>query len=310
MPAFRDQEWETMTLPQSIERAGLDMDGVVWFRKEVEVSGATASRSGTLSLGPIDDSDETWINGVKVGATKNQYSKPRTYTIPAGTLKAGKNIIAIRMEDTGNRGGLYGKPEEMFVLAGGKKAALAGDWKYDIEKKFTADQTLLFKDASIAELFVSTYMHRQPAPSSAAVDAGEVAPARKGATVIRIKSIQNEMKFDLKNFTVEAGKTVEIIFENPDFMQHNLVITKPGTMETVGRAADKLASDPRGAEMQYVPDIPEVLFHTRLVNPQETVRLAFTAPATPGDYPYVCTFPGHWSIMNGVMKVTKSNTAL
>lgn len=310
MPAFRDQEWEAMKLPQSIERAGLDMDGVVWFRKEIEVSRAGASRSGTLSLGPIDDSDETWINGVKVGATKNQYSKPRTYSIPAGTLKAGKNIIAVRMEDTGNRGGFYGKPEELFIIAGGKKTPLAGDWKYDIEKKYTADQSLLFKDASIGELFVSTYMHQQPAPASAPEKEEEVAATRKGATVIRIKSIQNEMKFDLKNFTVEAGKTVEIIFENPDFMQHNIVITKPGTMETVGRAADKLATDPRGAEMQYVPEIPEVLFHTRLVNPQETVRLEFTAPATPGDYPYVCTFPGHWSIMNGVMKVVKSNTAL
>jgi azurin len=62
--------------------------------------------------------------------------------------------------------------------------------------------------------------------------------------------------------------------------------------------------------MHYVPNIPEVLFHTRLVNPQETVKLQFTAPQQPGDYPYVCTFPGHWSLMNGVMKVVKSKTAL
>ncbi|MGC1242632.1 MAG: PVC-type heme-binding CxxCH protein [Chryseosolibacter sp.] len=309
MPAFRDQEWEAMKLPQSIERAGLDMDGVVWFRKEVDVPAGTASRPGTLSLGPIDDSDETWVNGIKVGATKNQYNKPRNYPLPAGTLKAGKNMIAIRMEDTGNRGGIYGKPEDMFLLAGGKKTALAGDWKYDIEKKYTADNSLLFENESIGELFVSTYMHKQPV-TAAPVEESDATETRQGAIVIRIKSIQNEMKFDLKNFTVEAGKTVDVIFENPDFMQHNLVVTKPGAMEIVGRAADKLATDPRGAEMQYVPDIPEVLFHTRLVNPQETVKLEFTAPATPGDYPYVCTFPGHWSIMNGVMKVVKSNTAL
>jgi azurin len=73
----------------------------------------------------------------------------------------------------------------------------------------------------------------------------------------------------------------------------------------VGRSADKLATDPNGAEMQYVPSMGEVLFSTRLVNPQESVTLQFTAPAQPGDYPFVCTFPGHWRIMNGVMKVVK-----
>jgi azurin len=62
--------------------------------------------------------------------------------------------------------------------------------------------------------------------------------------------------------------------------------------------------------MQYVPAMAEVLFHTRLLNPQETVKLQFIAPAQAGDYPYVCTFPGHWSIMNGVMKVVKSKSAL
>ena len=68
------------------------------------------------------------------------------------------------------------------------------------------------------------------------------------------------MKYDLKTFTVEAGKPVEIIFENPDFMQHNLLIVQPGSLETVGKAADKLASDPKGAEMNYVPDLRRCSF--------------------------------------------------
>jgi azurin len=112
------------------------------------------------------------------------------------------------------------------------------------------------------------------------------------------------MKFDPKSITVEVGQSVRIVFENPDFMQHNLVIVKPGALQKVGRAADKLASDPKGSEMQYVPDMEEVLFHTKLVNPQSSETLEFTAPSEPGEYPFVCTFPGHWSIMNGVMKVT------
>jgi azurin len=93
-------------------------------------------------------------------------------------------------------------------------------------------------------------------------------------------------------------------------MQHNLVIGQIATLETIGKAADKLAADPQGADKQYVPDIPEVLFSTKLVNPQQTVRLTFIAPQKEGDYPFVCTFPGHWSLMNGIMKVTAAKAPL
>lgn len=131
----------------------------------------------------------------------------------------------------------------------------------------------------------------------------ETSVSSRSAMVIRIKVIKNEMKYDLKTFTVEAGKPVEIIFENTDFMQHNLLIAQSGALQTVGKAADKMAADPKGSEKNYIPDIPEVLFATKLVNPQQTVTLKFIAPVKAGDYPFVCTFPGHWSMMNGTMKV-------
>lgn len=120
---------------------------------------------------------------------------------------------------------------------------------------------------------------------------------------VRLKAIREMLQFDQKTFTVKAGKTVEIVFENPDAMQHNLVIGKPKSLEKIGKAADKMITDPDGATKNYVPDVSDVLFSTALVNPDQTVRLRFTAPAKAGDYPYVCTFPGHWRIMNGVMKV-------
>jgi azurin len=157
----------------------------------------------------------------------------------------------------------------------------------------------MFEGTSIGKVFADNFLNQAAAP--------EASISSDGATVIKIKVIKNEMKYDLKSFTVEAGKPVEIIFENPDFMQHNLVITQVGELETVGKAADKLASDSRGAEKNYVPDLPEVLFSTKLVNPQETVTLKFMAPSKAGDYPFVCTFPGHWSIMNGTMKVILAN---
>ena len=122
---------------------------------------------------------------------------------------------------------------------------------------------------------------------------------------ITIKAIIGEMKYDVTNFSVKAGQTIKIIFENPDHMQHNLLIVKPGTFEQVGLAADELAKQPNGVEMQYIPATSDVLFSTPLVDPESRYELTLTVPSTPGDYPYMCTFPGHWRIMHGMMKVTK-----
>lgn len=122
---------------------------------------------------------------------------------------------------------------------------------------------------------------------------------------VKIGTVQNAMKFDVKTFDVKAGSVVEVVFANIDFMQHNLLILQKGSMEKVGAAADKLAQDPKGMEKNYVPTMPEVLFATKLVNPEQTVKLRFTVPKDPGDYPFICSFPGHWRIMNGIMKVTK-----
>ena len=120
---------------------------------------------------------------------------------------------------------------------------------------------------------------------------------------IVIKTVKEEMKFDVKSFEVAAGATVELVLENPDAMQHNLVIGQIGSMSIIGAAADKMITAADGASKNYVPGIPEVIAYTPLVDPDGRVKLRFKAPSTPGDYPYVCTFPGHWRIMNGVMKV-------
>jgi azurin len=112
------------------------------------------------------------------------------------------------------------------------------------------------------------------------------------------------MKFDKTLISVKAGQKVIINFENPDFMQHNLLILMPGTLQKVGEAADVLARDPKGAQTDYVPQMKEVLHSSKLLNPDESFTLQFTAPGKPGDYPFVCTFPGHWRIMNGIMRVT------
>ncbi|NIJ51258.1 PVC-type heme-binding CxxCH protein [Dyadobacter arcticus] len=128
--------------------------------------------------------------------------------------------------------------------------------------------------------------------------------------VVQIKAIREEMKFNVTEFKVIAGKTVELVFENPDAMQHNVVVGKPKSYEIIGAAADKMITVKDGAEKNYVPNIPQILAATPLVNPGQTFRLKFVVPDVVGDYPFVCTFPGHWRLMKGVMTVIKEQAAL
>jgi putative membrane-bound dehydrogenase-like protein len=122
---------------------------------------------------------------------------------------------------------------------------------------------------------------------------------------LKVSVLPGEMKFDLPEINVKAGQRVRITFTNPDEMQHNLLIVRPGTVEAVGALADAMARAPDAAERNYVPPPPDVLFYTKLLDPGETEVLEFTAPRQAGDYPYLCTFPGHWRVMQGTMKVAE-----
>jgi azurin len=126
-----------------------------------------------------------------------------------------------------------------------------------------------------------------------------------GVQVVRIETIPEQMAFDRKWFAVQAGKPVQVVLVNPDAMSHNLLITRPGSLKEVGMAATAmtLPSDPK--VKPYVPETPLVLHATRLLNWGETDRLSFTAPTEAGEYPFVCTFPGHWVRMYGVMLVVQ-----
>ena len=129
-----------------------------------------------------------------------------------------------------------------------------------------------------------------------------------GGSTILIRTVPHEMLYDRKEFGVVAGKPVAIVFQNNDVMPHNLVVTTPGTMETVGKAAEALGPDAQ--DRAFIPDSDDVLWHTGLLNPGESTSLRFVAPAEPGGYPYVCTFPGHWRVMNGVMRVYATEAEL
>ncbi|WP_199535490.1 plastocyanin/azurin family copper-binding protein [Rhodohalobacter sp. SW132] len=105
------------------------------------------------------------------------------------------------------------------------------------------------------------------------------------------------LQFDMETIEVNSGSKIRLEFINDDDMQHNVVIVQPGTADEVGEEAMLLGL--QGPEMQYVPDNDNVLFYTAILRPGMSESIYFTAPDIPGEYTYVCTFPGHHIVMRG-----------
>lgn len=126
-------EWKTMKLPDLWENAGLSgMDGIVWFRKEVELPKEWTGRDIGLHLSPVDDIDSTFFNGIFIG-THAVWNEPRVYTIPKELVKTGKNIIAIKVRDDQGGGGIWGDPELLKIsFSEGKNISLVGEWFYRV----------------------------------------------------------------------------------------------------------------------------------------------------------------------------------
>jgi putative heme-binding domain-containing protein len=124
-----------------------------------------------------------------------------------------------------------------------------------------------------------------------------------GVRIIRLGTVPDQMIYDKERLVVKAGKPVEILFENNDLMPHNFVLTKPGALAEVGKLAEATGTQPGAQERHYVPASKQILFSSWLLQPRRSQKLRFDAPAQPGVYPYVCTYPGHWLRMHGAMYV-------
>jgi uncharacterized cupredoxin-like copper-binding protein len=120
--------------------------------------------------------------------------------------------------------------------------------------------------------------------------------------VIRLGTLPG-LKYDKTELQVKAGAKVKLVFNNNDDMQHNIVITLPGAANETGEKAMKLGL--KGPDMQYVPNSNKVLVHSNILEPGQTETLYFVAPSAPGVYQFVCTYPGHYAAMQGVLRVTE-----
>jgi azurin len=146
-------------------------------------------------------------------------------------------------------------------------------------------------------------------PAPPAVVAGAVAvisPADLGEAVeLTLGVVPAVIKFAPSSLEVKAGASVILLFRNDKCPhQHNFLLINPGTLNDIGALADRMLADPQGMAKSFLPESPEILARsTRLISIGQSELIEFTAPATPGDYPYLCTFPGHWRTMHGVLKV-------
>jgi azurin len=140
--------------------------------------------------------------------------------------------------------------------------------------------------------------------ASAAALRGELKQLRVAVFVVR--TVREQMRYDVPRLVVEAGKPFEVVLENDDFMPHNLVVVKPGGRELVGAVADTMLPTALDGEGRaFVPANPNILAATKLLEPGTRATLKLTAPGEEGTCEYVCTFPGHWPAMWGRLIVTK-----
>ena len=128
-PETKVKGWAKMEVPKIWDGDLGNEDGIIWFRKEIELPADAEGAVGTIQLGGIDDEDITWINGEKVGSI-DLWLANRKYDIKEGILKAGKNTIIVRVKDTGTNGGMFGEAEQLYLEVNGTKYPLAGLWDY------------------------------------------------------------------------------------------------------------------------------------------------------------------------------------
>jgi putative membrane-bound dehydrogenase-like protein len=327
-PSLPDADWLTIPAPRNWSETSLGEHlGTVWFRRTLDLPASAAGRPAVIRLGIVDDTDVTYVNGIRINGTTNQRNLVRQYSIPEGVLVSGPNVIAVRISNVNGRGGFAGEPVlppgttppqvagpvlTGMVLAGdGFEARLEGDWRAKVEETWDggrrrdvlttvpiAEQFLL-ANSPVADMFDAR-------PVSSALPAASSATSRPGdasTLAVTLAVVTGEMKFSQSTIVARAGQHVELTFNNTDDLQHNLVIFKRGAIAQYESELYGSMNDANAQARGFVPDSPNVLIASRLLNAHESATLSFDAPAEAGDYPFVCSFPGHWLMMRGVLRV-------
>ena len=282
-------------------------------------------RRQTLSLGPLRNTGEVWVNGQSLtpapfvppapapappGARRCPGSRgpgggrgnAPTYVIPGErAFVQGSNTITVRIQNQRNEGGFLGTPDVMYLEgSGASRVPLAGTWKYRVERQTNAG-ALYTKPGQLAAHVAFT------AEGGAAGAAGTALPPvapQAPDVAVRLSVIPGQMKFDKTELNVAPGQLVEVVYTNSDVMQHNFVLGAPGSLTAIGEAGDRLATSPSGLTQGYVPDICRKFSSRRNssspVRPRHSNSERRQRQDSTRTY---ATFPAHWRTMNGVLNV-------
>lgn len=123
---------------------------------------------------------------------------------------------------------------------------------------------------------------------------------KEEALEITIEPIPNVMQWKTKDIKVKAGQLVKLTVNNTDVLMHNLLVLKVGSKDKVGALADAMIADPQGMAKGYVPTSTDIIAKTKLLMATQVETIEFTLDDK-GEYPFICTFPGHWRLMQGTI---------
>ena len=324
-----DADWKVVPAPRVWSETAIgDHVGTIWLRRSIDVPANVAGKPAEIRLGIVDDSDVTYVNGVRIGATSTSRNLPRQYSIPAGVLTAGANVIAVRISNVNGRGGFVPDPAPapgvaplaqgsgltgMVIAGDGFTIRLEGEWRAKIEEAWEGGrrreivptvaiaQQFLLANSPVADLMKS----RVPSAAAGSGAPSVTAPGTgsPGAVAIALGVISGQMKFSQTTITARPGQRIEITLNNTDDMPHNIVIFRRGTVAQYEKELFGSLNEPNAQLRGFVPDSPNVLVASRLLNAGESTVVTFDAPSEPGEYPFVCSFPGHWATMRGVLRI-------
>ncbi|MGV3609251.1 MAG: TIM barrel protein [Planctomycetaceae bacterium] len=178
-----------------------------------------------------------------------------------------------------------GKPQELFVTVNKMDGPFTKFAGYKPVDKKRNPHPILFDMALLGKRQINPWQGAKPFAGTLEIAAGK------------------NLTYSTRVLRAKAGTTVKLTFQNPDVVPHNWVLLKPGTLQTVGEQANKLVADPEAFIRHYVPKSDNVLAFTDIVPPLQEFVIYLPVPKEPGRYPYLCTFPGHWMVMNGELIV-------
>lgn len=282
-------QW-TGKVPFEIKEVRAQPDGfVLTFTQPVDR--ATAEKPESYSIGGF-----TYLYHKAYGS-----SPVNRLACPVRKVVVAPDGLSVRLAAICLREGYVHEIKAPGVLARGGSESLLHPVAYYTLNRFAEGNRIIAPDPMEAELCAA------PLPVTAAVHTKQHPirppsdwPNEEGDRAI-VLGTQPGLKFDTTLITVKPGARVRLIFRNSDDMLHNFVLCAPGRGQEVGAAAMALGLD--GNAKHFVPETDAVLYHTALVPPGESDTIFFNAPTAPGDYDFVCTFPGHAALMKGILRV-------